>query len=319
MNYRNTEMIGKSLEGQGRARKLTAKHRDWFDAYLFLAPTLLIFLVFVFGPLVSSLVISFYKWNLLSFSQRTFVGFRHFASLFAGHSSARFYLIYGNTLLFVAAEIILFLLVGLLCAMLLNYQFKRPMQYVLRVGYFLPLVTSTAIVAGIWAFLLNTNLGIVNYYLGVIGIQPVPWLNNPYWAKASVIIFDVWKNFGFYTLVFLAGLQNIPGYLYEAAEIDGASSFYKLRRITLPMLSPTTFFLLVIGFINSVQLFDSPYVLTDGTPGDSTRTVVMLIYQDAFQNFDLGKASAVAMTLFAVILLGSIGQFIGQRRWVYYG
>ncbi len=319
MNHRSAGLVGKSVEERGRAGKLTSKHRDWIDAYLFLAPTLFIFLVFVFGPLVSSLVISFYRWNLLSFSRQTFVGFHHFASLFTGQSSARFYHIYGNTLLFVAAEIILFLLVGLLLAMLLNYEFKRPMQYVLRVGYFLPLVTSTAIVAGIWAFLLNTNLGIVNYYLGVLGLQPVPWLSNPYWAKASVVIFDVWKNFGFYTLVFLAGLQNIPAYLYEAAELDGASSFYKLRRITLPMLSPTTFFLLVIGFINSVQLFDSPYVLTDGAPGDSTRTVVMLIYQDAFQNFDLGKASAVAMTLFVVILLGSIGQFLGQRRWVYYG
>ncbi len=301
-----------------RAKLSNERRRDIRDAYLFIAPTFVGFFLFVIGPLAASIAISFSHWNLLLPNERRFAGMANYVQLFSGVASEQFFTVYVNTAIFVAAETVLFLIIGFAVASILNRPFSPFLRYLIRLGYFLPFVTATAIVAGVWAFLFNTDIGVINYYLGVLGVGKVPWLNSTSWAKAAVIVFDVWKNFGFYALVFLAGLQSIPRELYEAAEMDGARPFAKLFRITLPLLSPTTFFLLVIGFINTIQIFDSPFVLTGGQPGDSTRSVVMYIYDNGFRYFNLGYASAVAVTLFVVIVAATAAQFGAQKLWVRY-
>jgi multiple sugar transport system permease protein len=293
--------------------------REWIDAYIFIAPTFIGFFVFVIGPMIAGIGMSFFYWHLLTPEDIKFVGFNNFMRMFNGSIESKVLLeVYKNTLIFVLGEVSLFLVVGLLLATILNRKIHPVLKYTIRIGYFFPFVTSTAIVAGVWAFLFNTDIGAINYYLGRLGIPRIPWLNHHDWAKLSVIIFDVWKNSGFYTLIFLAGLQNIPNHLYEAAEIDGANWSRKFFHITLPMLTPTIFFLAIIGFINTIQIFDSPYVLTGGQPGDATRSVVMYIYQYGFKFYDPGYASSVALTLFGVMVVITLLQFWGQNKWVHY-
>jgi len=158
----------------------------------------------------------------------------------------------------------------------------------------------------------------VNYYLGLLGIERIPWLNSSRWSPLAVILTDIWKNLGFYVLVYLGGLQNIPADYYEAAQVDGANRRQQFWRITLPLLSPTMLFLAVIGLINALQIFAQPYILTEGGPGDATRTVVMYIYEQGFRFFSMGYASTLALSLFAFILLLTYVQFRVSRRWVFY-
>ena len=173
-------------------------------------------------------------------------------------------------------------------------------------------------VAVIWQFLYQRDTGVINYYFSLLGIGPVSWLGSANWVLPSVIIMDVWKNTGFAMIIFLAGLQNIPKDYYEAARLDGANAFQLFRRITFPLLTPTIFFVLVIFMIGAIQVFDTIIVLTGGGPGDASKSVVIYIYEQAFQNFDLGYASTVAMTLFVVILFLTLLQFLFGRRWVHY-
>ena len=185
-------------------------------------------------------------------------------------------------------------------------------------AYFFPFVVSVTAVALIWSFLLNKDLGLVNYYLGLLGIRRIPWLNSSQWSPVAVIITDVWKNLGFYVLVYLGGLLGISTDYYEAAEVDGANAWNKFWNITLPLLSPTTLFLGVIGLINALQIFVQPRILTEGGPGDATRTVVMYIYEQGFRFFNMGYASTVALSLFALILVLTFLQFRLTRRYVFY-
>jgi multiple sugar transport system permease protein len=173
-------------------------------------------------------------------------------------------------------------------------------------------------VAVIWQFLYQRDTGVINYYFSLLGIGPVSWLGSSTWVMPSVIIMDVWKNTGFAMIIFLAGLQGIPKDYYEAARLDGAKTVQLFLRITFPLLTPTIFFVLVIFMIGAIQVFDTIIVLTGGGPGDASKSVVIYIYEQAFQNFDLGYASTVAMTLFVVIFAFTLLQFLFGRRWVHY-
>jgi multiple sugar transport system permease protein len=166
----------------------------------------------------------------------------------------------------------------------------------------------------IWTFLMNKDLGILNYYLGLLGIKPIPWLNSSQWSPIAVVIVNVWKNLGFSVIVFLGGLQAIPMDYYDAAKVDGANGLGRFRFITLPLLFPTTFFLIVINSINAFQIFAEPYILTEGGPGDSSRTMVMYIYEQGFKFFNMGYAATVALTLFVVILILTLIQFRLSQR-----
>ena len=208
--------------------------------------------------------------------------------------------------------------IGLALAVLLNRRLPQLVRNVFRSIYFFPLLIAHTYVAVIWQFLYQRDTGVINYYLSLLGIGPVSWLGSAAWVLPSVIIMDVWKNTGFAMIIFLAGLQNIPKDYYEAARLDGAKSVQLFLRITFPLLTPTIFFVLVIFMIGAIQVFDTIIVLTGGGPGDASKSVVIYIYEQAFQNFDLGYASTVAMTLFVVILVLTLLQFWFGRRWVHY-
>ncbi|MBC7217665.1 MAG: sugar ABC transporter permease [Candidatus Caldatribacterium sp.] len=210
------------------------------------------------------------------------------------------------------------IILGLIIAVIIDQRANRFLKYFLRTAYFFPYVISATAVALVWHLLLNPDLGIVNYYLGKLGIGRINWLFSTQWARVSVILVETWKNVGFYVVVFLAGLQSIPQQLYEAAEVDGAGRLQQFFHITLPLLSPTTFFLVVIGLINAFQVFDMPYVLTRGGPGGATRTVVMYIYETGFRFFNMGYAAAVSLSLFAFIAVFTFIQFRMSEKWVFY-
>jgi multiple sugar transport system permease protein len=192
------------------------------------------------------------------------------------------------------------------------------LRYFLRTSIFFPVLTTTASLAVVWRFLLTLDRGVVNYLLGQIGIDPVPWLSSSTWALISAIIYDVWKSCGYLMVIYLAGLQGIAQSYYEAAAIDGAGRFQQFRHITLPLISPTAFFAIVISLIGAFQIFDNVWVLTEGGPGDASRVIAMYIYEKAFRGFEMGYASAVSLTLFGILILLTLGQFYGARRWVHY-
>jgi multiple sugar transport system permease protein len=293
--------------------KLKHGHREALWGFILILPTYLGFAVFILGPLIAVAGISFTKFNVLGGT--TFTGLANYQSMLA---DTRLQTVYANTLFFTVFAVIFNVGIGLALAVLLNRRIPSFLRNFFRSVYFFPLLVAHTYVAVIWQFLYQRDTGVINYYLSFLGIGPIPWVESPNWVLPSVIIMDVWKNTGFAMLIFLAGLQNIPRDYYEAARIDGASARQLFFRITLPLLSPTIFFVLVIFMIGAIQVFDTIIVLTGGGPGDASRSVVMYIYEQAFQKFDLGYASSIAMTLFAIILFLTLLQFWFGRRWVHY-
>jgi multiple sugar transport system permease protein len=299
------------------ARRFTAisplRRREAIAAYLFLLPTLLGFVVFVAGPLLAAILLSLFDYDLLS--PPRFAGLDNFAQALG---DARLLAVYRNTLVYVVAWTALDLILALALALAINRAMQPAFRYFFRTAYFFPVMTSTASVAIIWSFLYNTDLGIINYYVSQLGLPKIPWLTSSQWAIWSIVLMQLWKSVGFNMILLLAGLQNIPRQLYEAAAIDGAGAGTIFWRITLPLLSPTMFFALVITVINGFQVFDAPFILTQGGPGDASRTVVMYIYENGFRFFKMGYASTVALSLFLVILALTGIQFLMSRTWVFY-
>lgn len=287
--------------------------REAINGYLFILPTFIGYTAFVVGPLFAAIGFSFTEYDALS--SPTYIGFDNYQRLL---DDTRLHTVYRNTFVFAIFAVALNIGVGLLLAVLLNRAMPRIVRYLFRASFFFPVLVAHVYIAIIWQYLYQKDLGIINYYLGSLGIGPIPWLSDQGWAMPSVIIMDVWKNTGFAMLVCLAGLQNIPADYYEAASLDGAGSWNRFRNITLPLLTPTLFFLTVIFAIGALQVFDSIIVLTEGGPGDATRSIVMYLREEAFESFEMGYASAVAMTLFLVIMALTLVQFQLGRRWVHY-
>jgi len=286
---------------------------DTLSAYLFVGPTLSGYLLFVLGPLIAAIVLSFTHYDMMS--PPRLVGFSNYARLI---SDMRLAVVYKNTALFAVTAVILTVGIGTLLGVAVNKRLPGFLKYILRTAYFFPVLVGMIYAAMVWKFLFNRDLGVVNYYLHFFNVPPIPWLTSSAWAIWSVILVYVWKNVGFTMLTTLAGLQNISEELYEAAKIDGAKSHTRLFRITIPLLSPVILFNVTITMINTLQEFDSIVALTNGGPGDASRTVVMYIYDKAFRSFDMGYASAIAVTLFAVISIVTLLQLWGSRRWVHY-
>lgn len=287
--------------------------REALAGYLFILPTFLGYTTFVIGPILAAIGISLTSYDMLS--EPEFIGFENYANLF---SDPRLRTVYLNTIFFTVVAVSLNVGVGLLLAVLINRRMPAALKYIFRTVYFFPVLVALAYCSIIWQFLFQRDTGVFNYYLGQIGVEPIPWLSNRQWVMPSIILMDVWKNTGFAMLVFLAGLQNIPSDYYEAAQIDGANGWNLFRHITLPLISPTFFFNMIIFMIGALQVFDSIIVLTGGGPGDASRSLVMYIYEKAFQSFDMGYASAVAITLFIIIMILTLIQFRVSRAWVHY-
>ncbi|MEH7179518.1 carbohydrate ABC transporter permease [Neobacillus vireti] len=286
--------------------------RNRIIAYTFLLPNIIGFLVFILIPVIASFFMSFTSWN--GFGVIEFIGLDNYKQLLKDEN---FKISFFNSILFMVISVPITLFLSMLIAVALNQGIR--FVKVFRTAVFLPYVTATIAVAAVWQLIFNPTMGPINGVLMNLGIdQPPGWLSSPTWALISVSIVYIWHSVGYYMVLFLAGLQSIPDYLYEAAELDGAGPISKFFNITVPMLSPVLFFTTIIGVINSFKVFDLIYVLTGGGPGRSTHVLVYDIYNTAFKQFEYGYASAMAYVLFLLILVISIIQFRGQKKWVNY-
>jgi multiple sugar transport system permease protein len=282
----------------------------WFG-YIYGGPVIIAFLVFNLYPMALGLYLSFTKWDILS--PPTFIGLSNYADLFKDDLLWRAVL---QTLYYAVASVAGATALSIALALALNQRLKTIGFY--RTFFFLPAVTSLVAIAMVWRWIYNTEFGVLNAFLGSLGINPVNWLGDPVLAMPAVILMSIWRSAGFNTVLFLAGLQGVPQEYYEAAEIDGASKWDRFVHITLPLISPTTFFVVVNGLIGSWQVFDQVYILTRGGPLLSTVTVVYLIYSNGFEWYKTGYASAMAYGLFLIIIALTAIQFRLQKRWVFY-
>lgn len=290
------------------------RNRDGLAAVGFLAPSAVSFVLFVVVPATGVLVLSLFDWNLLSAG--TFVGMENFARLAADD---RLRAVYGSTTYMAVAVLVINVGIGLILAVLLETRMPGRLRNVFQLSYLFPFVVSASAVALIWRFLLNKDFGLINYWLTQLGLDKIDWLGSSAWAPISVIIVSSWKTMGFSILIYVAGLRAIPHEYREAALVDGAGAWARFWHVTLPLLSPTVLFLLVINTINAFQIFAEPRVLTQGGPGDASRSIVQFIYDTAFQSFDLGYASAIALTLMVLLVGLTTIQFAISRRWMHYG
>lgn len=298
----------------GRATWLRKEsQREALAGYLFILPTFIGYTAFIIGPILAAIGISLTSYDILS--PPKFVGMANYTNLW---SDPRLWKVYLNTVYFTLVAVTLNVGIGLLLAVLINRHMPAFLKYIFRTAYFFPVLVALAYCSIIWQYLYQKDTGILNYYLSYLSVEPIPWLSSPKFVMPSIILMDVWKNTGFAMLVFLAGLQNIPQDYFEAAQLDGANRWQVFRFITLPLISPTLFFNLIIYMIGALQVFDSIVVLTQGGPGDSSRSIVMYIYENAFQLFQMGYASAVAITLFIIIMLLTLVQFRMGQAWVHY-
>lgn len=282
--------------------------------WLFLSPALLLFVVFILGPFIAAMALSLFSYDLLTPAK--FVGLKNFRGLGSDDLLLR---ALGNTFLFAFASVVTHLVGGLLLAVAVNRGIHKVLSYFVRTALFFPFLISWAAVALLWKYVLDPTFGIVSYYLGKIGIDSPGWFTDPDWALPSIIGIDFWHTIGYTFLIMLAGLQTVPHELTEAARVDGAGRFRAFFHVTLPLMTPTLFFASVITFIGAFQIFDPVQIITAGGPNDSTITAVMYLYQTGFQAFQIGYASAIALVVFVVIMLVTLLQFWGSRRWVHYG
>lgn len=289
--------------------------KEALAAILFLAPSFLGFLIFFLFPVLFSLILSFAKWDMSSgLSNIKFVGLKNFKVIF---KDIWFTDSMKNSLVFTVTTVVIGVSIALILAVILTRAayFKQTLKAMM----FLPYISSTVAIAIVWMIVLQPKYGPVNQFLLSIGVNKPPnWLADMKWAMPALIAMYIWQNLGYNMVVYIAGLSSVPTDLYEAAEIDGAGAFSKFRFITIPMVSPTTFFLVIMGIINSFKVFDQVNVLTQGGPGTSTTVLALYIYREAFKFYDMGSASSAAWIMFVIIFIVTIIQWIGQRKWVTY-
>jgi multiple sugar transport system permease protein len=288
---------------------LREMRREW-TAYLMNAPGLLIFAVFVVYSVYTSFTLSFREWNILE-PEKPFVGLDNYRKVL---EDGPFWESIGHTVYFVLGSVPTTMAIALGLALLLNQKIRALGWF--RTAYYLPVITPLVIASIIWKWVYNGDFGLANYYLLRLGLidQPLLWLSDPDLAMPAVIVMNIWKGVGFNMVVYLAGLQAIPGEFYEAADVDGAGPWQKFRRITFPLVAPTTFFLLIINTIGAVKAFPQIFIMTNGGPpgpGGATTTAVFYIYTQAFKFFRMGYASALAYTMFVMLFAVSYAQF----RW----
>ena len=281
--------------------------------WTFAAPALLVIVVFFFLPVVAALALSvtdFDIYALADIGNLRFVAFDNYVGLL---HNPLFWKTLGNTLYFVIVGVPLSIAVSLGAAVLLHSKLGRFKGFY-RTAFFAPVVTTVVAVAVIWRYLFHTRYGLVNWGLSSIGIEPIDWLGDPHWAMPTIILFAVWKNFGYNMIIFLAGLQSIPEDLYEAARIDGAGAWRQFRHVTLPMLGPVLLLVGILTMSGYFQLFAEPYVMTQGGPLESTKSVLYLMYDEGFKWWNLGNASAVAFLLFVLMVAVTSGLLWFARR-----
>lgn len=287
--------------------------QDWLWGYLMILPIVVGTTIFSIIPLIQSFYLSFTKWG--AFGSYSWGGLSNFQRMLTDSNLA---LALRNTLVYTILSVPLSIAVSILVAVLLNTRIRGVSVY--RTLYFLPVVTMPAAVGIVWRWLYNADFGIINHVLNLVGIEGPRWLTDPSLALYSLILVSVWSSIGHNMVILLSGLQGIPSVYYEAAEIDGANSYVQFFRITLPLLSPTLFFVTVTSLISAFQVFELIFLMIgpDSLVIRQTQSVVFLFYREAFINMDKGYASAISLLLFVIIMAVTVVQFSLQKRWVHY-
>lgn len=305
----------RSLEGAhapSTRKPLTWRLRKYIGL-VFISPWLIAFLAFDLIPTASAFYYSFTDWNVIA-KTSNWVGWANYERMFTG--DRLFWPSVKNTLYYVAFAVPLGVVAGFLLALLLNAKIR--FQGLFRTLFYLPAVVPTVAAVMIWLWIFDTNNGILNWFLSMVGIDSIRWLTSPDFSKPALIIMSLW-TIGGGMVIYLAGLQNIPEELYEAAEIDGASGWNKLINITVPLMTPTIFFNLLLGLIGSFQIFNAAFIMTGGGPVNSTRFYMLHLYEKAFQDSQMGYACAMAVLLFIVVLAITVFVNWSSKRWVFYG
>lgn len=294
---------------------MKCKKRDWKysgNVLLFVVPALIPLVVFWIYPILRSLFISFTNWDYMS-PTYDFVFLDNFISLF--HDS-RFYDALLNTLVFTVETLVPTLAGGLLLALLLQKNFRGSGVY--KFILFSPWITPTVAISIVWVWIFEPDTGIANAVLNFFHLPGLDWIQSSDTALLAVIIVTVWKSIGYAMIFYLSALEKVPSELYEACGLDGARKWQRFRDITIPSISPTTFFLMIITMVNSLQAYDQIQILTQGGPSGSTRTLLYMYYQLGFEEFDMGQATAVAMVMIVLTVLLSAIQFRASKKWVHY-
>ena len=284
-------------------------------AWWFVAPALVVIGVFFVLPVLAALVLSFTDFDLYALADLRNLRFVHVRNYVRLLENPLFWQALGNTLYFVAVGVPLSVGASLGAALLLDSPLARFKSF-FRTALFTPVVTTLVAVAVIWRYLLGTRYGMINFALGKVGIGPIDWLGDPHWAMPAIILFAVWKSFGYNMVILLAGLQSIPRELYEAARVDGASALQRFTQVTVPMLAPILAMVGILTVAGYFQLFAEPYVMTQGGPLQSTVSVLYFMYEEGFKWWNLGSASAVAFLLFLLIFAVTALQLRVARRGV---
>ena len=274
--------------------------------WIFILPAVLGTIIFIIIPVICSFGLSFCKWDLLNSVQ--FVGFANYKEIF---SEDLFYLILFNTLVFALSTSILGVIIPLVLASIINKKIRGSEFF--KTAYFLPFITPMIVIGVVWQWIFDPNIGLLNNLLRL----HINWLYDTHWAMIALIIVSVWKLIGYNMIIFLSGFSGISESLFEAAKIDGANSIQIFKNVTVPLLSPTIFFVVIVTAISSFQVFDLIYLMTEGGPFDSTNVLVYAIYKNAFEYFNVGKASAIAYVLFVIILVLTLIQWNLRKKLVY--
>jgi multiple sugar transport system permease protein/sn-glycerol 3-phosphate transport system permease protein len=304
---------GDSIEVARPKRSFNLLNKEWVLFILFAGPNLALFSLFSYWPMIENIRLSTQRWDLLA-PVRIDVGLENFEYLF---TNSKFHTVLWNTLYFTVAAVGLSLALGLLVALLLNQRLR--MRNAARAVVFAPFMLSGAAIGIVWAYIFDPRFGILAEFLGWVGLRSPDWLNRPEWAMPAVIIVYVWKNLGFTAVIFLAGLQAIPQDLYDAAKVDGANVLWRFRSVTLPMLSPIAFFLVVTSILSTFQSFDIIRIMTRGGPVDATNTLIYYIYEQGFIAFNAGRSAAAALIMFVLMMGVTLIQLKYSEAKVHYG
>lgn len=280
--------------------------------YLLITPAMAVLSIFVVIPLVMTLLLSLTNWNLISVDFN-WIGLDNYKKLLGDQT---FWKVVGNTFIFGFFSVGLTVVIAVLLAVLLDRKIRGI--HFFRSFIFMPYITPMVAGSTLWIWMFDQHFGLINWMLGWFGIQQAPWLTQPGWAMAAIIIMKIWKVVGYYTVLLIAGLQNIPEQIYEAARIDGASERRIFFKITLPMLSPFILFVTIVAIIASFQDFDQVFMMTKGGPADSTNMIIYYLYQFGFEFFETGYASSVAVVLFIVLFFVTWLQLYVSKKWVHY-
>lgn len=300
------------MNSTGIARR---KRKTAYTAMLFLLPAFIGFVLFMLVPIIFSLVLSFTDYNLFSgLKEMDFIGFSNYIELF---KDDYFIAALKNNILFTVVCVPVTILLALLLANALNKEIYA--RGFLRALIFMPYITSVTAISIIFSILYNSRFGPINEFLRWIGLSnPPEWLTTTQWVLPALMIVWIWQNVGYFVVIFLAGLQGISKTYYEAADLDGASAFAKFRHITVPLVSPTTFFLFITGAMNAFKIFGHVKMMTEGGPGNASMVMIYHIYRTGFEYFEMGYASSISWIFFILIFAVTIIQWIGQKKWVKY-